>query len=231
MLDVKNLNVHYGKLHVLHDVSIHVPDGQRVGIFGHNGAGKTTLLRACMGDLETMRGSVQYRGHAVRTNAVHVNVGYGMAFVPQGHNVFRDLQVQQNLRIAGMRRDARARARAFDEVYALFPLLAQRSDQIAGLLSGGQQQMLALGMALMTQPSILLLDEPTVGLAPVIVRDVLDTISRINRTRNTTVIIVEQNVQATLANVDRAIVIKSGRIIYDGANVDLLAQESLWDLF
>lgn len=231
MLEVKNLNVHYGKLHVLHDLAIEVPDGQRVGLFGHNGAGKTTLLRACMGDLETVQGSVRYRDNAVRVNEVHINVGYGMAFVPQGQNVFRDLQVQQNLKIAGMRQDTAARSQAFDEVYTLFPLLAERSDQVAGSLSGGQQQMLALGMALMTQPSILLLDEPTIGLAPVIVRDVLATISQINRTRKTTVVIVEQNVQATLANVDRAIVLKSGRMIYDGASADLLKQESLWDLF
>lgn len=231
MLELKDLNVHYGKLHVLHDLSIQVPEGQRVGIFGHNGAGKTTLLRACMGDLEHMQGNVQYRGNAIRTNEVHVNVSYGMAFVPQGHNVFRDLQVQQNLKIAGMRHEPDARKQAFDEVYALFPLLAERSEQIAGSLSGGQQQMLALGMALMTQPSILLLDEPTIGLAPVIVRDVLASVSEINRSRKTTIVIVEQNVQATLQNVDRAIVIKSGRIIYDGKSADLLSQESLWDLF
>ncbi|MBV7484580.1 ABC transporter ATP-binding protein [Bordetella sp. BOR01] len=231
MLELKDLNVHYGKLHVLHDLSIQVPDGQRVGIFGHNGAGKTTLLKACMGDLERVQGSVQYRGQVVRANEVHVNVTYGMAFVPQGNNVFRDLQVQQNLNIAGMRHDLAARKRAFDEVHALFPLLAERSEQVAGSLSGGQQQMLALGMALMTQPSILLLDEPTIGLAPVIVRDVLASISEINRSRKTTIVIVEQNVQATLQNVERAIVIKSGRVIYDGASADLLGQESLWDLF
>jgi len=231
MLEIKNLNVHYGKLHVLHDISIDIPDGQRVGIFGHNGAGKTTLLRACMGDLESAHGSIKYRNNPVYANAAHINVGYGMAFVPQGHNVFRDLQVQQNLKIAGMMHDSITRARIFEEVYALFPLLAQRRNQIAGLLSGGQQQMLALGMALVRQPAILLLDEPTTGLAPVIVHDVLTTISQINQTRKTTVVIVEQNVQATLANVDRAIVIKSGRIIHDGANTDLLEQESLWDLF
>lgn len=231
MLELKDLNVHYGKLHVLHDLSIQVPEGQRLGIFGHNGAGKTTLLRACMGDLEHMQGNVQYRGNAIRANEVHVNVNYGMAFVPQGNNVFRDLQVRQNLKIAGMRHEPAARKQAFDEVYALFPLLAERSEQIAGSLSGGQQQMLALGMALMTQPSILLLDEPTIGLAPVIVRDVLASVSEINRSRKTTIVIVEQNVQATLQNVDRAIVIKSGRVIYDGKSADLLSQESLWDLF
>lgn len=231
MLELRDLNAHYGKLHVLHDLSFDIPDGQRVGIFGHNGAGKTTLLRACMGDLEGVQGTVRYRQKAVRPNEVHENVSYGMAFVPQGHNVFRDLQVQQNLKIAGMRLDPDTREKAFEDVYTLFPLLAERSEQIAGSLSGGQQQMLALGMALMTQPSILFLDEPTIGLAPVIVRDVLASISEINRSRKTTVVIVEQNVQATLQNVDRAIVLKSGRVIYDGPSSQLLEQESLWELF
>ena len=231
MLELKGLNAHYGKLHVLHGLDLRVPEGQRLGIFGHNGAGKTTLLSACLGDLETCDGDVSYRGNPIKVSEVHHNVGFGMAFVPQGDNVFRELQVQQNLAIAGLKHDAPTRKRAFDEVYGLFPLLAERSEQIAGSLSGGQQQMLALGMALMTQPSILLLDEPTIGLAPVIVRDVLASISEINRSRGTTVIIVEQNVQATLKNVDRAVVIKSGRIIYDGASEDLLKQESLWELF
>ncbi|MYZ45210.1 ABC transporter ATP-binding protein [Schauerella aestuarii] len=231
MLELKGVNAHYGKLHVLHDLSLSVPEGQRVGVFGHNGAGKTTMLRACLGDLEGCDGDVRYRNQPIRAGEVHHNVAYGMAFVPQGNNVFRELQVEQNLAIAGLKHDATARKRAFDEVYALFPLLAERSEQVAGSLSGGQQQMLALGMALMTQPSILLLDEPTIGLAPVIVRDVLATVTEINRTRGTTVVIVEQNVQATLQNVDRAVVIKSGRVIYDGASAELLKQESLWDLF
>jgi branched-chain amino acid transport system ATP-binding protein len=231
MLELKGLNAHYGKLHVLHGLDLVVPEGQRLGIFGHNGAGKTTLLRACLGDLDECDGHVSYRGKPIKVAEVHQNVAHGMAFVPQGNNVFRDLQVQQNLSIAGLKHADAARKRAFGEVYGLFPLLAERSEQIAGSLSGGQQQMLALGMALMTQPSILLLDEPTIGLAPVIVRDVLASVSEINRTRGTTVVIVEQNVQATLKNVDRAVVIKSGRIIYDGASEDLLKQESLWELF
>jgi branched-chain amino acid transport system ATP-binding protein len=231
MLQLKDINARYGKLHVLHGITLEVPEGQRLGIFGHNGAGKTTLLRACMGDLETCDGAVSYRSQAVRPNGVHHNVGYGMAFVPQGHNVFRELDVRQNLAIAGLKHDASRRQAALEEVYQLFPLLRERSGQTAGSLSGGQQQMLALGMALMTQPSILLLDEPTIGLAPVIVRDVLASISAINRSRGTTVVIVEQNVQATLQHIDRAVVLKSGRVIYDGASAALLEQEQLWDLF
>jgi branched-chain amino acid transport system ATP-binding protein len=227
MLEVESLNANYGKLHVLHDVSFHIQEGERVAIFGHNGAGKTTLLRACVGDLAEVSGTIRYRGTPILTNEAHVNVGLGVGLVQQGANVFRELSVGENLLIAGLRSQGRARA----DVYALFPLLEERRDQIAGSLSGGQQQMLAIGMALMTQPSILLLDEPTTGLAPVIVRDVLRTISQINQARGTTIVVVEQNVQATLEHVDRAIVLKSGRVVYDGPGVTLLEQESLWELF
>jgi branched-chain amino acid transport system ATP-binding protein len=227
MLQLHGINARYGKLHVLHDFSLTIKEGERVGIFGHNGAGKTTLLRACVGDLEECSGRVSYREHEIAVGEAHRNVVHGMGFVPQGHNVFRDLTVAENLEIAGLR-NAQA---ALAEVYELFPLLRERSEQIASSLSGGQQQMLALGMALMTRPSILLLDEPTIGLAPVIVRDVLRSVTQINRTQGTTLVIVEQNVQATLENVDRAVVIKSGRIIFDGASAELLKQDSLWELF
>lgn len=227
MLQLQGINAHYGKLHVLHDFSLTIRDGERVGVFGHNGAGKTTFLRACVGDLEQCEGPVSYRDRPIAGGEVHRNVGLGMGFVPQGHNVFRELSVAENLQIAGLRNGQEA----LDDVLALFPLLRERSDQIASSLSGGQQQMLALGMALMTRPSILLLDEPTIGLAPVIVRDVLRSIVQINRSQGTTLVVVEQNVQATLECVDRAVVIKSGRIIYDGRSEELLKQESLWELF
>lgn len=227
MLQLQALDAYYGKLHVLHDFSLSIRDGERVGVFGHNGAGKTTFLRACVGDLDECTGAVSYRGTPIVTGQVHRNVTQGMGFVPQGHNVFPDLSVAENLQIAGLRNNQEALA----DVHKLFPLLRERGEQIASSLSGGQQQMLALGMALMTRPSILLLDEPTIGLAPVIVRDVLRSIMEINRSKGTTVIIVEQNVQATLECVDRAVVIKSGRIIYDGPSSELLKQESLWHLF
>ena len=227
MLQVESLNASYGKLHVLHDLTFTINEGERVAIFGHNGAGKTTLLRACVGDLASVSGAIQYRGTPILVNEAHVNVGLGLGLVQQGANVFRELSVGENLLIAGLRNQSRAQ----EEVYGLFPLLKERREQIAGSLSGGQQQMLAIGMALMTQPSILLLDEPTTGLAPVIVRDVLHSVSEINRNRGTTIVVVEQNVQATLEHVDRAIVLKSGRIVYDGPSSTLLEQESLWELF
>ena len=159
--------------------------------------------------------------------AVFLNVRRGVGFVPQGHNVFRNLSVRQNLAIAGLEHGGGALA----EVYRLFPILAERGAQVAGSLSGGQQQILALGMALMTRPSILLLDEPSTGLAPVIVRDVMASLAAINREAGTTVVIVEQNIPATLKIVSRAIVLKSGRIIFDGPSAELERTGDLWALF
>jgi len=227
VLQVDNVNAYYGKLQVLHNVSITIQDGERVGIFGHNGAGKTSLLKCLVGDLAHVSGQIQYQKQAILAGQVHLNVQHGIGFVPQGHNVFRELSVEQNLRIAGLMHDTTY----VETVYALFPILRERYLQQAGSLSGGQQQMLALGMALMTRPRLLLLDEPTTGLAPIIVRDVLASISGINDSDGTTVLIVEQNVQATLQQVDRAIVLKSGRVIFDGPSKQLLEEKSLWHLF
>ena len=227
MLQVDKVNAHYGKLQVLHGVSLTIQNGERVGIFGHNGAGKTTLLKSMVGDLAQVEGEIRYQAHPILAGQVHLNVRHGIGFVPQGHNVFRELSVEQNLRIAGLMHDP-----AYVEtVYGIFPILKERHLQLAGSLSGGQQQMLALGMALMTRPQLLLLDEPTTGLAPIIVRDVLASIRAINQSEGTTVLIVEQNVQATLKQVERAIVLKSGRVIFDGPSQQLLEEKSLWHLF
>jgi len=227
VLQVDNVNAYYGKLQVLHDLSMTVQNGERVGIFGHNGAGKTTLLKSLVGDLAKVNGNIQYNQQAISAGQVHLNVRYGIGFVPQGNNVFRELSVEQNLKIAGLLHDM-----AYAEtVYGIFPILKERQLQAAGSLSGGQQQMLALGMVLMTQPQLLLLDEPTTGLAPIIVRDVLASIRAISQNSGTTVLIVEQNVQATLRQVERAIVLKSGRVIFDGPSKQLLEEKSLWHLF
>ena len=227
MLQVDHVNAYYGKLQVLHDLSLSIQDGERVGIFGHNGAGKTTLLKSMVGDLAQVEGQIQYQNQKIVAGQVHLNVRQGIGFVPQGHNVFRELSVEQNLRIAGLLHDP-AYAQTVCEI---FPILNERKTQVAGSLSGGQQQMLALGMSLMTRPRLLLLDEPTTGLAPIIVKDVLTSIRDINEKEGTTVLIVEQNVQATLKQVNRAIVLKSGRVIFDGASKQLLEEKSLWHLF
>jgi len=225
-LTYRNVEAGYGGLPVLKDISFTVNEGEAVAIFGHNGAGKTTLLKCCVGDVAGMKGSVSFRDAPIMPGAVFLNVRRGIGFVPQGHNVFRQLSVRQNLAIAGLEHGGGA----LEQVYRLFPILAERGAQIAGSLSGGQQQILALGMALMTKPSILLLDEPSTGLAPVIVRDVMASLAAINQT-GTTVVIVEQNIPATLRIVSRAIVLKSGRIIFDGPGDELERKADLWELF
>lgn len=227
VLQIKQLNAFYGKLQVLCDLTLNVRNGERIGVFGHNGAGKTTLLKSCVGQLNQITGEIRYGQHDVVPGEVYLNARRGIGMVPQGHNVFRDLTVAQNLRISGLLHEPDY----VKNVYRIFPLLGERSKQKAGSLSGGQQQMLAIGMALMSRPTILLLDEPTTGLAPIIVRDVLKSIREINASEGMTIIIVEQNVHATISEVERAIVLKSGRVIYDGASSHLLEQESLWHLF
>ena len=227
MLSFTNVSAGYGGVPVLRDIDFSVGDGEMVAIFGHNGAGKTTLMRCAVGDMAEVSGNITWRGEAIVPNAVFRNVRLGIGFVPQGHNVFRELTVRRNLLIAGLHHpDVDV-----EDIYRLFPILKIRGAQLAGSLSGGQQQILALGMALMTRPSILLLDEPSTGLAPVIVRDVMDSLVRINRETNTTVVIVEQNIPATLKIAPRAIVLKSGRLVFEGASRELERKEDLWAWF
>src|SRR5690242_15124166 len=204
MLQVQNVTAGYGSLTVLNGVSLALDDGARLGIFGHNGAGKTTLLRCIVGAVRPRDGKVDFDGTDTAAASIAENVRRGLAFVPQGHNVFPNLSVEQNLRIAGLLFDQSFVSR----VYEIFPVLSERKAQRAGSLSGGEQQMLALGMALMTQPKWLLLDEPSTGLAPVIVRNVMSRLKDVNESIGTGLLIVEQNVPATLKVVERAIILK-----------------------
>jgi len=179
MLQVQNLTAGYGSLTVLNGVSLSLGNGARLGVFGHNGAGKTTLLRCIVGAVRPRDGKVDLDGTDIGVATVAENVRRGIAFVPQGHNVFPNLTVEQNLRIAGLLFDPSF----VTQVYELFPVLAERCRQRAGSMSGGEQQMLALGMALMTKPKWLLLDEPSTGLAPVIVRNVMRRLARTSARR------------------------------------------------
>jgi branched-chain amino acid transport system ATP-binding protein len=227
MLELRNVGARFSGFTALHDISLKIGPGERVAVFGHNGAGKTTLLRCAMGDVTDTQGSVTYNNEAIVPGAVYRNARLGLGFVPQGHNVFRDLTVEQNLAIAGLLHDRKYVA----EIYRLFPILAERRPQMAGSLSGGQQQMLAMGMALMTRPTILLLDEPTTGLAPIVVQGMFASLREINRTTGAAIVMVEQNVAATLRMVERAIVLKTGRLIFDGSSAELQAHEDLWSWF
>ena len=227
MLEFRNVSARYDKLTALSDVTLSVPDGARVAIFGHNGAGKTTLLKCAVGGIESMDGEVICAGQRIEPGAVYRNTRHGIGFVPQGHNVFKNLGVERNLHIAGLLHDEGY----VDRIYELFPMLAERRAQLAGSLSGGQQQMLALGMALMTQPKILLLDEPMSGLAPIIVENVLASLRRINESMKTAIVMVEQNVKAALPAVERAVILKAGRVVWDGSSEELARKEDLWTWF
>ena len=227
MLQVHNLTAGYGPLTVLNDVSLTLPPGARLGVFGHNGAGKTTLLRCIVGALRPREGRVEVEGAETGTATVAENVRRGIAFVPQGHNVFPNLTVEQNLRIAGLLFDPSFVTQVFD----LFPVLAERRQQCAGSMSGGEQQMLALGMALMTKPKWLLLDEPTTGLAPVIVRNVMRRLADINARMGVGLIVVEQNVPATLKIVDQTLILRSGRVVFQGSATELGNNADLWKWF
>ena len=227
MLKVQNLTAGYGALTVLNDVSLSLPTGARLGIFGHNGAGKTTLLRCIVGAVRPRQGKVDVEGADTSAATVAENVRHGIAFVPQGHNVFPNLTVEQNLRIAGLLFDPSF----VTQVYELFPVLAERRQQRACSMSGGEQQMLALGMALMTKPKWLLLDEPSTGLAPVIVGNVMRRLVEVNNRMGVGLIVVEQNVPATLKVVDQTLILRSGKVVFQGSATELSGNTDLWKWF
>jgi branched-chain amino acid transport system ATP-binding protein len=227
MLKVENLTAGYGALTVLNDVSLLLPTGARLGVFGHNGAGKTTLLRCIVGAVRPRRGKVDVEGTDTSAATVAENVRRGIAFVPQGHNVFPNLTVEQNLRIAGLLFDPSF----VTQVYELFPVLAERRQQRAGSMSGGEQQMLALGMALMTKPKWLLLDEPSTGLAPVIIGNVMRRLVDVNKRMGVGLVVVEQNVPATLKVVEQTLILRSGKVVFEGSATELGANTDLWKWF
>jgi branched-chain amino acid transport system ATP-binding protein len=227
LLTCTDIHAYYGALHALKGVSLRFAERERVAVFGHNGSGKSTLFKCCVGSLPTRSGSITFSGHPVTPGAVHRNVQLGIGFVPQDRNVFKDLSVERNLRIAGMKRGNDDLA----PIWELFPVLRSRRGQNAGTMSGGEQQMVAVAMALMTQPKMLLLDEPTTGLAPLLAKTVLEMVERISLSLGIAILIIEQNVPRTLMIADRAIIMKGGRVLSDGPAQALLGQQDLWNWF
>ncbi len=216
MLQIENLNVHYGVIHALHDVSLQVNSGEIVTLIGSNGAGKSTTLLALSGLLTPTSGLMQFEGKNLLNIPAHLRVAQGLVQIPEGRRVFSSLSVAENLDLGAYTRKDKAQvAKDLAEVYALFPRLAERKNQAAGTMSGGEQQMLAVGRALMSQPRLLLLDEPSLGLAPLLVKEIFNVIKRI-RERGVTVLLVEQNANMSLAIADRAYVLETGRIIMNG---------------
>lgn len=230
MLDVRNLVVGYRKKDVLHGVSLAVAEREVLALVGHNGAGKTTLMRAAMGLVPWSAGSVAFRGAAVSPGRVAATVGRGLAYVPQGRNTFRSLTVRENLDLAIEAAGPDAAAR-LDEIYAMFPILRDRLDLPAGKLSGGQQQMVALAMALVGGPRLVMLDEPSTGLAPVLVDEVFRRVVEMRDRLGISVLVVDQNVRRLLHIADRVAVLKSGTIVFDGPPQTIAGDEQLWRLF
>jgi branched-chain amino acid transport system ATP-binding protein len=221
MLSLAAISAGYGSFQVLFDVSLEVPRGEAVGVIGPNGAGKTTLMRVISGLVQRSTGAMELEGRSIGGLPAHRMVEQGIAHVPENRRLFPRLTVEDNLRIgAYLPRARRQCADQLDRVYKLFPRLKDRRQQLAGTLSGGEQQMCAIGRALMSDPKLLLMDEPSAGLAPLVVAQVFDLVHRI-RAEGLTVLIVEQNVQQVLDVVDRAYLLEVGRIKLAGTSADL----------
>jgi branched-chain amino acid transport system ATP-binding protein len=221
MLEVATLSSRYGRIPMLADVDLRVGRGELVALVGANGAGKTTLLRVLSGVLPAARGSVRFEGSDVTHISPRRRVRMGIVQVPEGRQVFGPMSVEDNLRLGAFVRPAREVAGGLERVFAMFPILAAKRRETAGTLSGGQQQMLAIGRALMARPKLLLLDEPSMGLAPRIVAEIFSII-RALRDAATTILLVDQNARAALAIADRAYVLEVGRIALSGRGAELL---------
>jgi branched-chain amino acid transport system ATP-binding protein len=226
VLRVDRLSSHYGRIQALREVSLEVRQGEVVALVGGNGAGKTTLLRAISGVQPASGGSIAFKGADITRARPHTRVAAGIAQSPEGRQIFGDLSVQDNLRLgAYLRRDAGI-AQDMERVFALFPILEDFRFRLGGDLSGGQQQMLAIGRALMAKPSLLLLDEPSMGLAPILVDQILAAISALKR-EGTTTFLVEQNAFAALSIADRGYVLETGSVVLEGSGRELLANEKV----
>ncbi|HIS33033.1 MAG TPA: ABC transporter ATP-binding protein [Candidatus Limivivens intestinipullorum] len=222
MLKLSNLNVCYGAIHAIHDVSLEVKDGEIVSLIGANGAGKTTILRSITGLHQAKSGSVEYNGQDLLKTLPSRIVTLGVAHVPEGRHVFPTMTVEENLEMgAYMGKDRERIKESIKEIFQRFPRLEERKKQLAGTLSGGEQQMLAVGRALMSRPGILLMDEPSMGLSPILIREIFDIIKEVHK-QGITVLLVEQNAKMALSIADRAYVLETGRIVMTGTGRELL---------
>lgn len=227
MLEIKDLEVYYGMIKAIKGVSFDVKEGEVIALIGANGAGKTTILHTITGLLEAQKGSVFFDGKDITKIPAHKIVSMGMAHVPEGRRVFANLTVLQNLKMgAYTRKDKNEIEDTLKTVYKRFPRLEERQNQLAGTLSGGEQQMLAMGRALMSHPRIILMDEPSMGLSPIFVNEIFDIIKKVSA-GGTTVLLVEQNAKKALAISDRAYVLETGKIVLEGNAEDLLNNDSI----
>ena len=227
LLEVRRLRAGYGPTEVLHGLDFVIPGGSITALLGANGAGKTTTLRAICGAVRTS-GEVLFDGHDIAGRATEDIVRLGVAHVPDGRGTFTDLTTEENLRLgAYARRERGTLAEDYERMYRLFPILAERRHQQAGTLSGGQQQMLAVARALMLRPRLLLLDEPSFGLAPLVVKEIFEVMREINRSQRVTILLVEQNAAMALRLADQAHLLETGRIVRSGASAELMNDDAV----
>ena len=226
ILSVDNLNVYYGAIHAIKGVSFDVNEGEVVTLIGANGAGKSTTLQTVSGLLRSRTGSIKFCGEDIGRLPSYKIVEKGLAQVPEGRRIFLQMTVQENLEMGAYTKSQSGVAADLEDVYERFPRLRERRRQIAGTLSGGEQQMLAIGRALMSHPKLLMLDEPSMGLAPILVEQIFDIIRELHRS-GTTILLVEQNAQMALSVADRAYVLETGRISLSGTGAELAASDSV----
>jgi branched-chain amino acid transport system ATP-binding protein len=227
MLEIRTMTAGYGRIDVLRDVSISVPDGAIVGLLGPNGAGKSTLIRSISGLTQVRSGEILFEGKPIQTRPPEDIVEMGIIQVPQGRMLFPDLSIEDNLQLGAYRTIARGSfQKALKQVHAYFPILRERRQQRAGVLSGGEQQMLAIGRALVAQPRLLILDEPSLGLAPLIIETIFDVIKQVNAD-GLTVLVAEQNAMKVLQTAETVYVLENGRIAHAGTSRELAASKSI----
>lgn len=225
ILHVENLNVYYGAIHAVKGISFDVEEGEVVTLIGANGAGKSTTLNTVAGLLKPREGVVEFEGKSLLGIAPHTIVGKGIALCPEGRRVFLQMSVRENLEMGAFARtDSAEVAQSLEDVFKRFPRLKERENQVAGTLSGGEQQMLAMGRALMSKPRLLMLDEPSMGLAPILVQEIFDIIEQLH-SAGTTVLLVEQNARMALKVADRAYVLETGRVSMSGKASELASDE------
>ena len=226
MLKIQDLKVSYGGIQALRGISLEVPDGEIVTLIGANGAGKSTTLQTISGLLHSRTGSIEFLGESLMGIPAHKIVAKGLAQVPEGRRIFLQMTVEENLQMGAYTRSGAGIDQDLEKVYTYFPRLMERRRQIAGTLSGGEQQMLAMGRALMSRPKLLMLDEPSMGLAPILVEQIFEIIRTLHKA-GTTILLVEQNAQAALSVADRGYVLETGKIVTSGTGAELLASPEI----
>ena len=226
ILKVDDINVYYGSIHAIKGVSFEVNQGEVVTLIGANGAGKSTTLNTIAGLLRSKTGSITFLGESLAHVPCHKTVSKGLALVPEGRRVFLQMSVQENLEMGAYTQGSSVNAADLEQIFELFPRLKERRRQVSGTLSGGEQQMLAMGRALMSHPKLLMLDEPSMGLAPILVEQIFDIIRSLHKA-GTTILLVEQNAQAALSVADRGYVLETGRVVTTGTGQELLASPAI----